>query len=68
MAAPRRTPLDRLVHQLAAERPLVALTAIGHLETLIEVESPAAGEGCSWLVGMTGLLVAATVVKRRAGR
>lgn len=25
-------------------------------------------QGCSWMVGMTGLLVAAAVVRRRGGR
>jgi len=45
--------IDRVVHQLATERPLVALRAIGYLETLIEIEAPAAGvaaraQGATW--------------------
>lgn len=45
--------VNRVVHQLALERPLVALRAISSLETLIESEAPAAGvaarkQGATW--------------------
>jgi hypothetical protein len=37
------TVLDDLLFRLATDRPLAALTAIGRLETLIELQAPRAG-------------------------
>jgi hypothetical protein len=45
--------VERLVHQLATERPLVALSAIGEMERVIEYQAPHAGaaarrKGATW--------------------
>jgi hypothetical protein len=37
------TVLDDLLFRLATDQPLAALTAIGRLETLIEMQAPRAG-------------------------